>query len=368
MDGPLGLTESTWLDEHLASCAACTAIANAYEDDRLALRALRDQPIEPPRDLWARTATGIEAAGGYPVSRRSVSSRRLPIGVLSGLTVVAVVVGVSLLSSSLSISPSTPVASPDVLGAGASQAPAASAAVEATPFAVSAGDVAWIDSAPDVGVNRVTISEVCPTKGAAGCPTVSDPREALLDLEHRPRAVIGSPSRQQAVAIAKTAGVGDEVVVVVLPSPTKRPAASEPPASSEPPAKTEAPATDRPSPSTRPSSGASSSAAASDAPSAGAPTATASPSTAPSTEASGSPLQSPEASTAASIAIANDIDVVGESAAFSPDGSWFAFTARPADGSGGPNVYVWHVTSRRGRVTSSSPAGRTTRTRTRPGR
>ncbi len=33
--------------------------------------------------------------------------------------------------------------------------------------------------------------------------------------------------------------------------------------------------------------------------------------------------------------------VVGESAAYSPDGAWFAFAARPADGSRGPDVYVW---------------------------
>ena len=343
MDGPLGLAESTWLDEHLVSCAACTAVANAYEDDRLALRALRDQPVEPPRDLWARTATGIEAAGGYPASQKSRSSRRAPIGVLSGLTVVAVVVGVSLLSSSFTFGPSTPVASPDVVGSGGSQAPAASISVEATPFAVSPGDVAWIDSGPDVGVNQVTISEVCPAKGAAGCPTVEDPNQALVALDHRPHAVIGSPSRQQAVAIAKAGDVGDEVIVVALPAPTKRPAASEPPASSEAPAKTEAPATDRPSPSAHPSSEPSSSAPASNAPSDDSPDATASPSTPPSVEPTASPLVSPEASTAANIAIASGIEVVGESAAFSSDGTWFAFTARPADGSGGPNVYVWHV-------------------------
>jgi hypothetical protein len=46
---------------------------------------------------------------------------------------------------------------------------------------------------------------------------------------------------------------------------------------------------------------------------------------------------------AASLAIASDIELVGESAAFSADGSWFAFTARPSDGSRGPDIYVWRV-------------------------
>ncbi len=35
--------------------------------------------------------------------------------------------------------------------------------------------------------------------------------------------------------------------------------------------------------------------------------------------------------------------VVGESAAFSPDGSQFAFSARPEDGSLGSDIYVWQV-------------------------
>jgi hypothetical protein len=35
--------------------------------------------------------------------------------------------------------------------------------------------------------------------------------------------------------------------------------------------------------------------------------------------------------------------LVGQSAAYSPKGTWFAFTARPADGSQGPDIYVWKV-------------------------
>jgi len=35
--------------------------------------------------------------------------------------------------------------------------------------------------------------------------------------------------------------------------------------------------------------------------------------------------------------------LVGQSAAYSPSGDWFAFTARPVDGSMGPDIYVWRV-------------------------
>jgi hypothetical protein len=33
--------------------------------------------------------------------------------------------------------------------------------------------------------------------------------------------------------------------------------------------------------------------------------------------------------------------VVGETAAYSPDGTMLAFSARPADGSVGPDIYLW---------------------------
>ncbi len=35
--------------------------------------------------------------------------------------------------------------------------------------------------------------------------------------------------------------------------------------------------------------------------------------------------------------------MVGGGAAYAPDGLWFAFAARPADGSAGPDIYVWRV-------------------------
>jgi hypothetical protein len=51
----------------------------------------------------------------------------------------------------------------------------------------------------------------------------------------------------------------------------------------------------------------------------------------------------PEPSVAATLAIVSGVKVVGQSAAYSPDGAWFAFSARPSDGSTGPDIYVWRV-------------------------
>jgi hypothetical protein len=63
-----------------------------------------------------------------------------------------------------------------------------------------------------------------------------------------------------------------------------------------------------------------------------------------STSPSGAPLASAEPTPAAQLAIASGIEVVGESAAFSSDGAWFAFTARAADGDpSGSDVFVWRV-------------------------
>ena len=58
---------------------------------------------------------------------------------------------------------------------------------------------------------------------------------------------------------------------------------------------------------------------------------------------SGSDAASPQPSEGTAIAIITDVTVVGRAAAYSPDGMWFAFSARPADGSAGPDIYVWHV-------------------------
>ncbi len=49
--------------EHLDTCGACRGAAAEYDDQRMALRRLRDDAPQPPRDLWARTAAAIEAEG-----------------------------------------------------------------------------------------------------------------------------------------------------------------------------------------------------------------------------------------------------------------------------------------------------------------
>src|SRR4029077_271170 len=82
---------------------ACAAVADAYAADRLALRALREPAPEPPRDLWARTAAGIEreAAARKRPQRGAAPRPGRPgpaVGALSALAVVAVVMVATALS------------------------------------------------------------------------------------------------------------------------------------------------------------------------------------------------------------------------------------------------------------------------------
>src|SRR5439155_128251 len=78
------------------------------------------------------------------------------------------------------------------------------------------------------------------------------------------------------------------------------------------------------------------------------------------------PPGTPAPTALAILSIATNVVVVGESAAFSPDGAWFAFSAHPAGSATGPDIYVWHagdpaatpVTTDHGSVFSGWVAGR----------
>lgn len=356
MDGDLRNEEAAWLDEHLADCVSCAGLATQYAADRDALRALRAVAPEPPRDLWARTASAIEReSGGH--GRREAGRRpsRIPLGALSGIAVIAVVIGVSTLSggffttqSGISEKPSDMTGT--TTGEGGSEFIA-----QATPFSVFAGEVQWVDTSANgsLAYNRAPVDEVCPTEDTSGCPTLKDASQQDLPIVNKPRTIIESPIDGRAVAVADDgAGGGDQIIIFDLPEASATPpptpiqtptpvasasaaptgsavVASSAPASADPaatPTPTSSAATGSPTPSPTPVD----------------PTAT--PSVSPAVPSpSPSPLLSPTPSIAVSIAIASDIELVGESAAFSADGSWFAFTARPGDRSRGPDVYVWQV-------------------------
>ena len=286
----------TWLDAHVAGCAECAADLAAYAADRELLRALRDHRPEPPRDLWARTAAAIE----QDHARRGLGSRALratgswriggiPVGVASGLLVVVVVLGVSLAPSGGIPLASTPGSSQDVA--------VGTPKPDATAIVVTAGDIAWIQSGPDGSYEfrRAFVDSVCPDV-KSGCATLGLGSTTRINLTQLPQAVVESPTGSEIVVVTSPASVGGtDILVVAVP-------------------------TAPPSPETTPS-------------------AVASPETTPPT-----PTVLPSGSVEPTVgrSIVSGVAVVGDTA-YSPDGKWLAFSARPSDGSAGPDLYLWHT-------------------------
>ena len=284
---------------------------------------------------------------------------------LSGVAVVAVVVAVSAISGGLlGSTPQTAVT--DLATPGPLPTPALSAAVPtsavaaaATPFDVGAGDVKWFGKDPDgrLAYNAAAIHKVCPVDSVSSCANVDNSVADRLPLSSSPKSIIGSPTRQQAVVVSDDGAGGQQITVLSLPvatpTPTASVARSSAPVTPQPTAPTAAPtqiATPTVTPTDPSATDSTESPPASASPSATAtpsdePTATPEPSASavPTAAPTSTPVLTPEPTVARNLAIANDITVVGEGAAFSADGEWFAFTARPTDGSRGPDVYVWHV-------------------------
>ena len=328
LEAPLAKREEAWLEGHLAECIACRAIADMYSADRAALRLLRDDLPEPPRDLWARTAARIEQESARRTPAGPMRSRRpsLPVlGTLSGLAVVSVVVVATAISGGFlgGIGQDGATRSPSI--ALASQVAPPSTAIE-----VGAGKVHWLGGGEDgvFAYNVADIDIVCRHDRQPDCAPFEDGHAKRVTLAATPRFVYQSPVDDQAVVVGTDATGADAVIVVSLPTPDPTP---EPSAGESPSASGGSPEAPSASVASAPSDLLSFPASEVPIDSAGTGL--------PSASEPGS--AKPSAATA--VAIITNITVVGRTAAYSPDGAWFAFSARPADGSAGPDIYVWHV-------------------------
>lgn len=391
LSGPLQDDEAVWLAAHLAWCAPCRAVREEYEAQRLELRSLRLSPPQPPRTLWARTSAAIErqprtrpvptlGAGSAVVRGRST----VPVGATSAVLVVALVVGVSMLGGVRILRPA------------ATDAPRQpNLRPVATPFPVPVREVGLYTQLPDGRLALLTgrVDEVCPLDADAGCAAARLGTRRLVDVgAARAQAVFQSPTRQQLIVVGRDAN-GSGVDLYVVPIRPQAPAPTPPPAMQLDPATDEASGADGspvpplppvpPEPAGSPDATADadgdphSSAdpgadAGADPEAGGAAVATATPDAAdgespgPGDPAAGgdtvaapSPLDAtpdPGASGPAEseaptpvpvvdeiVEIASDVLVVADVGAYAPDGLAFAFTARPADGSSGPDVYLWRA-------------------------
>jgi hypothetical protein len=353
LHGPLAVTDAVWLDEHLRRCETCHSIAAAYAENRELLRSL---PVpDPPRDLWARTSVALQRERARS---RSAAARPRPrfrwealAGVLAVL-IVGVIVGRSLLPAggSPGVGPSSP-------GAQSSSGPGTSPIAGATPLAVPPGDVAWAMPGADGSytVNVANVDAVCPEDAApaADCAPLDAGAKQIVSLKSKPGSIVLAPQAGQAAVVDSTASTtGGSINVVPIARPTPTPSASAvasaSPSASAPPTASASPSG---SPDASPTAAGSPTASIDvtptiePSPTATAETPTPSPTTEPtaSPSASPSPTGTPAPTLLASLAIIKDVIVVGGDASYSTDGEWLAFSARPADGSHGPDVYVWHL-------------------------
>jgi hypothetical protein len=330
LDSPLNPEEDRWLEEHLAACPDCAATVADYESQRLELRALRDRAPQPPRDLWARTSVSIEQEARHrslrPDGRRSRRSSLGPYALLASALVVAVVVGT--LSSSRN--PVVPTVTPGASGpiAAATEPPVAGP----TPLAVARQEVDYLSREPGGGfsLNRTNVSQVCP-KEVGTCATTQPSEVQTIGPLSSPESVFGSGDAP--LVVLGDGDNGSSVFAVARPdkstTATPTPDKSASPTVAAPPSQATA----------TPSS------------SAGAP-ASATPPVDSSPPASGGPTSSSPIRPG-TIEIARGVEVVDTTAAYAPDGSAFAFTARPADGSHGPDIYLWTVGDAKARPITS---------------
>jgi hypothetical protein len=197
-----------------------------------------------------------------------------------------------------------------------------------TAIAVGVGEVRWFGTRDDgaFAYNVANIDSVCPLDRQPDCAPIADGHARRVSLMATPKFVFQSPVDQQAVVVGTDAAGADAVIVVALPTPA--PAAPLP--SSMPLLDTPAPSVTVPTaePIVTP-----------------APTSSESPSAieTPTFEASAPDTGSPAPTLGPAVAILTNVTIVGRGAGYSADGAWFAFSARPADGSAGPDIYAWHV-------------------------
>jgi hypothetical protein len=335
--------DASWLEEHLGGCDDCRTRSDAYAANRELLRGL---PVpEPPRDLWVRTSAALDRerrrharavrAGSHHAPRRTSRVRWEALAGIAAVLVVGLFVGQAIL-------PSGVVAPQVALASGApSTGPDASIRPAATPLAVPAADVAWVSRAPDgtYSVNLASVTSVCPQDAAPDCAPFDAAARQVISLDRQPGSIVFAPTQGQAAvveALAKQSGGSILVVPFVRETPTPSPAPSLPPS----------PAPTVPASPAEPTPAASSSQPSSQ------------PSPQPPASAEASPLapgpgetpiatlvasESPGPTLSSVVAIISGIVVVGGDVAYSPDGAWLAFSARPATGTDGPDVYVWHV-------------------------
>ena len=380
LDGPLQPAREDALATHLASCASCRQVDAEYRANRAAIRLLAG-PV-PPRDLPARTLAALEVevrrvrpprATPLPRLRGARRGNGVAFGSLLTVALVAVV-------GALLVGPAVQIPGPNV---------------GATPFAIAPVELAFVGIQGDVvRLYRTRLDRACPA-GSISCAEFAPQADQVVGLPLT-AAVSGlafdPTGRHAAIAARPGAGATTTYYVVDLGSgasgatppgsPFGSPVAAvgagspgaavpssaiaAPQHSTSPVAKARATplaqkktvaSTPHPSPTERAAKspgatvGTTRRPAASASPSASSAAASAVSSALPSGAPGGASASSSALPGSVGIAtlppvfaqpILQDVIPTGASPAWSPDGTTLAFSAMPAGGSIGPDIYTWH--------------------------
>ncbi len=353
LDGTLDPTEASWLSDHLEACPDCRVIADAYAAQRHELRALRDRTPTPPRDLWARTAAAIESESRFRDGRtRSAGwrDRRILAPSAAITAALVVVVAVATLTSSQR-SGGGDTAGSQVAIAAASQ-PSLFSALGSNPEPTRipvTKKLAFVARASDGAFTIVTknVDSVCPGTSTTPCDDSNATVDHPVTLDQNASTVFGSSDNSRLIVVSDPSSANSGSISVV-------PIGSEAPNAVPTPTQTAATASEI-APSVSPSSATTSSPSTPASPRTAPPKTTPTPKATPTPNEVGSPLPSVEvtATPDGPVEIANDVVLVGQSAAYSPSGNWFAFTARPVSGALGPDIFVWKVGDARAHAVST---------------
>lgn len=361
LDRPLTRTENRLLVGHLRTCLDCRQTERDYLAQGALLRSM-PAPI-PPRDMWARTSTALDREVSrwsyrYPrFGRRAiVRDRASRFGTPSALATMVAAVGVVTVLAILQFGPArTPTPSTAV-------AVGSTALSRPTPFAVAPQPLALVWSGEsDLTVYQTEVTEVCPSS-TPDCMEERDFVSRTVPLRNqRPQNVALSPNGAQLAFVGHNTD-RDVITVVLLrdaprtsgrPDPTKAP---EPTSSATANPEPSASPTLEPSPSGTPldteppvvpTTEAGETPAPEATPTAAAPTDKPTPEPTPTASLNTTPRVPDETPSADGepgltvLSILEDVHSAGAPPAWSSDGEVLAFSAMPADGRHGPDVYVW---------------------------